>query len=141
MHVLDAGPDALWPYALDMLESPPFSAYEFPRTVESGSNKFGESFGPVADVLLSFPTMANDSSLQRVAAGGKALSISEQIAENTKKRAAKKRAAKKKEAATSASPPKRKTSRAKTSTAKKSATKKPAKKPPRSSRRQRSRPQ
>jgi hypothetical protein len=125
-----------------MLESPPFSAYEFPRTVKSGSNKFGESFGPVADVLLSFPTMANDSSLQRVAAGGKALSISEQIAENTKKRAAKKRAAKKKEAAArAASPPKRKTSRAKTSTAKKSATKKPAKKPPRSSRRQRSRPQ
>jgi hypothetical protein len=127
MHVLDAGPDALWPYALDMLESPPFSAYEFPRTVESGSNKFGESFGPVADVLLSFPTMADDSSLQRVAAGGKALSISERIAENDKKRAAKKRAAKREEAAPA---PKVKGSTAKKPIAKKPAAKKPATKMP-----------
>ncbi|MBA3396257.1 MAG: hypothetical protein H0T89_26745 [Deltaproteobacteria bacterium] len=119
--------DSMWAVALFLIETPVrpvvcLSNYTARDSLlERAAGRYGAAFGPVADVLLRFPPLADDPILRALAAGKPVPSYRELEAARTRSAAAKKPAAKK---------PAAKKPAAKKPAAKKPAAKKPAAKKP-----------
>ncbi len=94
--------DSMWAVALFLIETPlrpvvNLQNYAARNTiVEDAARRYGAAFGPVADVLLRFPPLADDPMLQALARDKPVPSYRElQAARTAPTRAAKKRPAKK----------------------------------------------
>ena len=78
-HAADV-PDAMWAAALYLIENPIPTITPRKNVIDGAAKAFGPTFAPVADLLLSFPPLADDASLQAIAAGRPSPSISEIVA-------------------------------------------------------------